>query len=128
MNFEQDYMERVIRAIGKMIVAIVDGKDAIATDIENENYDMKLSDDDLLEIMVKKYLMEENINEAENIIYDAIKSRNIKKSYEIAINFYSLINKFSDKKLLDCNFSREEILEGLEGVKKIQDNKLNEHY
>lgn len=128
MNFEQDYMERVIRAIGKMIVAIVDGKDAIATDIENENYDMKLSDDDLLEIMVKKYLMEENINEAENIIYDAIKSRNTKKSHEIAINFYSLINKFSDKKLLDCNFSREEILEGLEGVKKIQDNKLNEHY
>lgn len=128
MNFEQDYMERVIRAIGKMIVAIVDGKDAIATDIENENYDMKLSDDDLLEIMVKKYLMEENINEAENIIYDAIKSRNTKKSYEIAINFYSLINKFSDKKLLDCNFSREEILEGLEGIKKIQDNKLNEHY
>lgn len=32
--------------------------------------------------------------------------------------FYSLINKFSDKKLHDCNFSREEILEGLGGIEK----------
>lgn len=107
-----------------MIVAVVAGKNAVENAIENDNYDIKLSDDDLLEIMVKKYLMEDNINEAENIIYDAIKSRNTKRSYEIAIDFYRSINKFSNKKLLDCNFSREEILEGLEGIKKIQDNKL----
>lgn len=124
MNFEQDYMERIVNSIGKMIVAVVAGKNAVENAIENDDYDIKLSDDDLLEIMIKKYLMEDNINEAENIIYDAIKSRNTKRSYEIAIDFYSSINKFSDKKLLDCNFSREEILEGLEGIKKIQDNKL----
>ncbi|MGG7190651.1 DUF6483 family protein [Clostridium paraputrificum] len=34
--------------------------------------------------------------------------------------FYSLINKFSDKKLHDCNFSREEILEGLVRVWYLQ--------
>lgn len=117
MHFEQDYMERVTKTIGNMLVAIAAGKDAVQSGIEDEIHDIKISEDDLLEIMVKKFISEGKINEAENIIYDAIKSRHTKKSYDIGIYFYNEINKFNDEKLLKCNFSREEILNGLEELK-----------
>ncbi|MCX0355979.1 DUF6483 family protein [Clostridium perfringens] len=117
MRFEQDYIKRVIDSIGKMCVAMVSGKNAIESNIEDNNYDMKISEDDLLEIMVKKYANEGNINEAENIIFEAIKSHKTKKSYEIALDFYKHINDYSDEKLKELNFSREEIVDGLNEIK-----------
>lgn len=43
MRFEQDYIKRVIDSIGKMCVAIVAGKNSIESNIEDNNYDMKIS-------------------------------------------------------------------------------------
>lgn len=48
MRFEQDYIKRVIDSIGKMCVAMLSGKNAIESNIEDNNYDMKISEDDLL--------------------------------------------------------------------------------
>ena len=117
MRFEQDYIKRVIDSIGKMCVAIVAGKNVIESNIEDNNYDMKISEDDLLEIMVKKYVDQGNINEAENIIFEAIKIHKTKKSYEITLDFYKYINDYSDEKLQELNFSREEIVDGLNEIK-----------
>lgn len=111
--FEQDYIQRLIKAMSKMAVALVMGKDAIKENIEEDNYDMKLSEDDMLEIMVKKYMDDGNINEAENIIFEALKKNPTKRIHEIAMDFYNHINEYSDEKLLELNFSREEIINGL---------------
>ena len=111
MRFEQDYIKRVIDSIGKMCVAIVTSKNAIESNIEDNNYDMKISEDDLLEIMVKKYV------DQGNIIFEAIKIHKTKKSYEIALDFYKHINDYSDEKLKELNFSREEIVDGLNEIK-----------
>lgn len=88
MNYEQDYMKRVINSIGKMLVAIAAGKNAVESNIEDDNYYIKVSEDDLLEIMVKKYISNGKINEAENIIFEAIKSRNSKRSYDTCCIYY----------------------------------------
>nr|WP_278244682.1 DUF6483 family protein [Clostridium sp. Ade.TY] len=77
---------------------------------------MKLSKDDLLEIMVKKHISNKNFNEAENIIFDQINLRKSKRSYEIVLYFKNEINKLDDETLLLANFSREEISMGLETI------------
>ena len=38
-------------------------------------------------------------------------------SYEIALDFYKHINDYSDEKLKELNFSREEIVDGLNEIK-----------
>lgn len=70
--FEQDYITRLIKAGVKMALALFAGKDAVKSDIDIENYDMKLSEDELLEIMMRKYISEGRINEAEDILFEAL--------------------------------------------------------
>lgn len=119
MYFEKDYIKRLITAASNMLIAISSGKDAVKSNIEDDNYDMKLSEDDLLEIMVKKYLKDGNINKAEDLIFDSINSNMTKRTYEIALNFYNEINNYSDEKLNKCSFSRKEIVNGLEELKRV---------
>ncbi|WP_300347669.1 DUF6483 family protein [Clostridium sp.] len=117
MYFEKDYIKRLITAASNMLIAITSGKDAVKSNIEDDNYDMKLSEDDLLEIMIRKYLEEGKINKAENLIFDSLESHVSKRNYEIALKFYDEINNYSDERLDKCNFSRKEIIEGLEELK-----------
>lgn len=118
-SFEQDYVKRVIDSISKMIFAISGGRNAIENNIEDENYNMKISEDDLLEVMVKKYLDDDNINEAENIIFEALKTHKSNRNYEIAVEFYHKINTYSDEKLESYNFSRNEIVDGIKTIEKM---------
>lgn len=120
--YEKDYFKRLIKSICKMTAALVLGKDAIESNIEKENFSMKLSEDDLLEIMVKKYISEGNLNKAENIIFETMHKHNTKRVYDIALDFYNCINNFTDNHLKACNFSRKEITDGLKDIQKIRSN------
>ena len=125
MAFEQDYMKRLAQSIGKMIVAITEGKNAIESNVENDNFDMKLSEDDLLEIMVKKYVDEGNLNKAEDAIFNALESHYTTKSYKTALEFYKTINESSDEKLKNCNFERSEIEQGIDEVQRKYNKKIS---
>lgn len=117
MGFKQDYMERLIKNIGDMVVALVGGKDAIESNIDKENFDLKISEDDWLEMMVKKNVVLGNLNETEDMIFQALDNRKTKKIYDIAVYFYSTIYDFSDDKLEQYNFPREEVIRGLKEVR-----------
>lgn len=123
--YEKDYVKRIVKSIGQMLVAISMGRDAVESNIKDENYNIKISEDGLLEIMIKKYINEGKINEAEKMLMEAIKSRNSKRSYEIAVFFYDEINKWDDKKLVKCNFSHEKVVQGIENIKKLCEQKMN---
>lgn len=117
--FERDYIQRVIKSIGQMAIAIVIGKRAVDSIIDEEKETVTISEDELLEIMVGKCLSEGKINEAENMIFEAIKSRKSAKDLEIALSFYEEINKWDEDKLAKYNFSKQEIVEGLEDIKEL---------
>lgn len=61
---------------------------------------------------LNKLVEQGHICEAENIIFEFIdkKYRNV---LEAAVLFYSDINQLTNEELENCNFSREEIMEGL---------------
>lgn len=117
--FEQDYIIRLIKAGVKMALALFAGKDAVKSDIDIENYDMKLTEDELLEIMMRKYISEGKINEAENILFEALGFRKTKRNLETALFFYEELSKWDEAKLLKYNFSKPEVEQGLRDVKKL---------
>lgn len=53
-----------------------------------------------------------NINEAENLLLEEIDAGS-KEVYRTALSFYDHINDYDDEFLLQHNFSREEIRQGL---------------
>ncbi|WP_102400740.1 DUF6483 family protein [Haloimpatiens massiliensis] len=115
--FEDEYIIRLIKAGVKTAVALFAGKDAVESDIDN--YNMNLSEDELLEFMIKKYISEGKINEAENILFEAIEFRKTKKNLETALFFYKDLSKWDEAKLRKCNFSKLEIQQGLKDVRKL---------
>ncbi|WMJ79885.1 DUF6483 family protein [Clostridium sp. MB40-C1] len=117
--FEHEYIIRVIKAGIQTAMAIFAGKDAVKSDIDIENYNITLSEDKLLEFMIKKYISEGKINEAENILFETIEFRKTKKNLETALFFYEELNKWDEDKLLKCNFSRSEVEQGLKDVRRL---------
>ncbi|KAJ52387.1 hypothetical protein BD780_001179 [Clostridium tetanomorphum] len=117
--FEDEYIIRLIKSGVKTAVALFAGKDAVKSDIDIQNYNMTLSEDELLEFMIKKYISEGKINEAENILFEVIEFRKTKKNLETALFFYEELNKWDEDKLLKCNFSKSEIEKGLKDVRKL---------
>lgn len=117
--FEKDYIQRIIKSIGQMAIAVFIDRNAVDSIIDEEKNTVTTSEDGLLEIMVRKYISDGKINEAENMIFEAIQSRKSPKDLQIALSFYERINKWDEDKLAKCNFSKQEIIEGLEEVKKL---------
>lgn len=116
--YEEDYIKRLIDSIGQVIIAIVVGRDSVKS-IKLDNHSAIISEDGLLEIMIRKYINDGRLNEAEDRIIEAIESRKSKRSYEIALLFYEEINKWDESKLSKYNFSKKRIIEGLRNVKKL---------
>ncbi|APF27341.1 hypothetical protein NPD7_2150 [Clostridium sporogenes] len=117
--FEDEYIIRLIKTGVKAAIALFAGKDAIKSDIDIENYNMTISGDELLEFMIKKYISEGKINEAENILFEVIESQKTKKNLETALSFYKELSKWHEARLLNCNFSKLEIEQGLKDVRKL---------
>lgn len=122
--YEEDYIKRMIKSIGQMLVAIVKGKNAIENNMNEDNYDVVISEDGLLEIMIKKYISAGKINEAENMLFKEISSHKSRKNLELALFFYDEINKLDKDKLEKYNFSKQEIVEGLKEVKKLYNTEI----
>lgn len=117
--FEDEYIIRLIKTGVKTAVALFAGKDAVKSDIDIGNYNITLSEDELLEFMTKKYISEGKINEAENILFEVIEFRKTRKNLETALFFYKELSKWDEAKLLKCNFSKLEIEQGLKDVRKL---------
>lgn len=117
--FEKDYIERMIKTALQAVASIFKGKNAIESSISETNDDVIIKEDQLLEIMIRKYISEGKINKAENMLFEALESRKSAKNLELALFFYDEINKWDEDKLESCNFSKEEILEGLNSIKEL---------
>lgn len=115
--FENDYFERMIKTVINGLVSIFKNKNSIESSIENDSVILK--EDQLLEIMIKKYISEGQINKAEDMLFEAIEDRKSSRNLELAVFFYETISKWDDEKLSKCNFSKEEIVDGLNEVKSL---------
>lgn len=115
--YENDYFERMIKTVINGLVSIFKNKNSIENSIENDSVILK--EDQLLEIMIKKYISEGQINKAEDMLFEAIEERRSPRNLELAVFFYETISKWDQEKLDKCSFSKEEIVEGLNEVRNL---------
>lgn len=117
--FENEYILRLIKAGINTALALFAGKDAVKSDVDIENDNFVFSKDKVLEFIVRKYTREGRLNEAEDVLFEAIEAEKSKKNLEVALAFYEEIDNLDEATLIKYNFSKAEIRQGREDIKKI---------
>ena len=117
--FEKDYIMRLIHGIARILARMLFNREleedgefaAVMEEAERES-------DDYLRQMVD----DGKVNEAEEKLFDLITSAswNEKQKAALVLSFYDYLNDKSDEFLAAADFSREEIIRGLEdGLKAV---------
>lgn len=110
MDYEQDYIMRMIKDMVRALALVIFGKKDIRYEIPEEN---ERTDTDNLYARILEMADKGEINEAENILLMDIPASTPYYSV-MAVDFYQHISEYSDEFLAEHDYSREEILEGLE--------------
>ncbi len=100
---------RQIEMMVQFITMTVLHKDSIHYEIIDET---NLSKTDSLYKELCGLIAKHRICEAENLLYENLNEGNT-EYLEMALDFYQTINQMTDDELEKCNFSREEINDGI---------------
>jgi predicted DNA-binding ArsR family transcriptional regulator len=119
--FNKDYIMREIENLSRFLATVIFQKRTSAVEIIDEQGN--ISESGLLYHRLKALINENKINEAENLLFAEFEQDPNEHNLEVAIQFYKTLQELSDETLENANFSREEIIEGVESIKKI----LHEH-
>ena len=113
MGFQDDYVMRTISDLVKAIARLFLGKDNVDYDLPTNEADDTEMDNRFRRLTA---LAEEgNINEAENLLFEEVDPAD-KKYLEMALAFYMYLNEFDDDFLYTNNYSREEIVDGINAI------------
>lgn len=106
---EKDYIMRMIKEVVRILISILLGKHYVQVELPEENkFDVAGKPLDEYKVMVDRG----EINEAENILLDTIDYTD-RQETAAAVLFYEYISKKSEDFLIQNNYSRQEVLEGL---------------
>lgn len=112
--YEHDYIMRLVRDLVRFIARNFLGKEEVKYEIiDEENF----SKTDLLHRQLLFLIREGKINEAENLLFEELDTKDT-KHLELAIDFYNRLNEMDDEFLESNNFSRQEVEEGLKAIAK----------
>lgn len=115
---ENDYILKQIEMSTKFLAKLIFGKESPEYKLQYDEI-ANAKPIDLLCLTLRRMIDEGEINEAENLLYENIEREARAEYLEIAIDFYDRLSKLSADRLDECDFSRAEIFEGLENVKRI---------
>lgn len=114
--FQNDYIMREIGQLTRMMGMLLLGRQVEAEDFIGEQG--LLSDDALILQTLLNMVAKGDINGAENLLFEYIDEEPRQALLDVAIRFYSNLNRLTDERLEACDYSREEIAEGLRAVEK----------
>ena len=124
--YEKDYIMRLIHGIARMLARMLFGRileddDELVTVIEEECR----KDHDYLRQMVDQG----QINAAEEKLFDLIASTgwSDRQKAAMVIAFYDYVNEKTDEFLAEADFSRDEIISGLEDAMKALNMEIPEY-
>lgn len=111
MNFEdeKDYIMRIIKEFARILFSLMFGKQYVSVEQEiRDKYEVSGKNLNDLFAMIDKG----DINKAENIILTGIDYRN-KNDVAAAALFYQYLSEKEEDFLLQHNFSKDEVLDGM---------------
>ena len=109
MEFEQDYIMRMIKSIVSFFIKLITGKSDTVYELPSDGLYTPCDD-----IFARILSLADGgkINEAENLLYANVEPDS--KDYLLmGLPFYSHINEYTDNFLSDHNYSRQEIQDGI---------------
>lgn len=77
---------------------------------------------EILRIILKSLITKKEYNKAENVLFEEIEKNKSEANYKVAIDFYEELLEKSNEDLLENNFSKEEVLQGLKDLKLLFGN------
>ncbi len=114
--FQDDYILRQIDMLSRFLGKVVFDKDLeFVSLLDEEGGNIG---DDLFAYRLRKLLSERKINEGENLLFETVEAEPSEQNLKTALEFYEELKKMSDKELEACDFSYQEILEGLRALQK----------
>lgn len=114
MALKQDYILRMIEELINVLVKTLKDEDKDVLVDENNNS----SNDNELYIYLKSLVDDKKINEAENYLFERLEENN-KKDFFAGMSFYKYLNEKDDEFLDECNYSRDEIVEGMADISRM---------
>ena len=113
MGYQDDYVMRTISDLVRAIARLALGKNDI-------NYELPDTEDkytslDSIYRKLKDMADAGDMNGAENTLYEELDTSNM-EYLEMALTFYMYLNQFKDDVLYTANYSREEIVEGINNI------------
>lgn len=116
--YNNDYILRMIEDLGRVLRQVFLQEEEEMFEIVDE--EGRFSESDFLGYRVGRLLLERRINEAENLLFDEIEPGIPQPSFlAVGVHFYEDLQELSDEELEAADFSREEIAEGLEALKRL---------
>lgn len=110
MDYEQDYIMRMIKEAVRALASVIFGK-RMEQDIDEKKERDTVSGSDASR-RIFELAGQGMINEAENLLLDSIDYGRM-EDFRVVLEFYEYINDFSDDYLEAHNYSREEIKDGI---------------
>ncbi len=105
--YHQDWLMRQIDMIILFLIRFLSGEDR-----SKEEFTLVQTNTNELYARLRELLDRDQICEAENLLYDWADGTDY-TAFHAALQFYQDINEYSEQRLEACNFSRQEILDGL---------------
>ncbi len=115
--FQNDYIMREIENLSRAVAKVFFQKDVISNEIFDQQGN--ISESNFLYHRLKLLIHDRRINEAEDLLFEEVEQNNSEEIIKVAIKFYQDLQELDDKTLLDCDFSQQEILEGIQAIQKI---------
>lgn len=110
-------IEKLIKELGKALgETMFSRKEKSSKKIDIE----QMTSTDMFKIILNKLFYSGDYNKAEDLIFEELEKNNLPEIYESAEEFYNSLLKKSDEELCKNNFSREEVYQGLEDIKKFK--------
>ena len=115
--FTNDYIMRQIENLAHFLGKIIFQKETFKLEMFDAQWDF--SSEGLLYLRLKKMIEEGEINAAENLLFLEIERQQPEKLMAVALRFYADLQQLDDERLVECAFSRQEILDGLGELRRI---------
>lgn len=113
MSYHQDWIMRQIETICVTLGFLLFGKNPHT--LQPEQLPQALPGANPLYYELSLLTRQGRICEAEDLLYEALEEPD-RSVLEAAVCFYADLNRFSDEQLKEADFSRDEILSGLQNV------------
>ncbi|MDY6622541.1 DUF6483 family protein [Clostridioides difficile] len=109
-------VDKIFNEIKLMVARLLLGKKYSEYEEKDLVYN---TEEEVILITLKRLVFQGNVNEAEEILFDKAKSVNSENMQYIAIEFYTMLMEKTDEELEAMNFSKQEVYQGIEDIRKV---------